>query len=121
MNTVSLVGRLAVQPKHSPQTADSKARSWFVLAVERSQNDQADFIPVTCFGRGAETVAKYVDKGRLVAVSGHIHSSTYDDYGTTRRNVEVIADRVEFLGRRPVADKDVLASAEEADADGALA
>ena len=50
----------------------------------------------------AEFAAKYLAKGRLVFVSGRLHSRTWAaEDGTTRRSVEIVAENVQFLSSRP--------------------
>ena len=62
------------------------------LAVQRQRGKEgedrgADFIDVTVFGRQAETCAKYLAKGRRVAVEGHLHHSEWEaEDGTAVRS-----------------------------------
>lgn len=104
MNTIHLVGRLANDPTFTPASSDAKSRSWVVVAVNRpTASDDADFIPVTCFGRTAEVVGQWGEKGRQVVVEGHLRSNAWnDDAGNPRRSLDVIARRFQFLGPRPV-------------------
>lgn len=98
MNSVSLTGRLTRDPevRYSNQ---NMAIARFTLAVDRpTKKDEADFIPVTCFGKTAELVEKYVQKGRLVGVTGRIQTGSYEKDGRKVYTTDVIADRVEFLG-----------------------
>lgn len=109
MNTVNLVGRLATDPRFSEATDDTNPRAWFVLATDKPQTNTADFVPVTCFGRTAECVAEHLNKGRQVAVIAHLQASSWRDGEQTRRSVDVIADRIEFLGRRRLEEKEIAA------------
>jgi single-strand DNA-binding protein len=54
------------------------------------------------FGKLAEIVAKYVDKGKLVAVEGRLESRSYEAKdGSGKRKVwEVVCDNVRFLGAK---------------------
>ena len=100
MNSVSLTGRLTRDPevRYSNQ---NMAIARFTLAVDRPmKKDEADFIPVTCFGKTAELVEKYVQKGRLVGVTGRIQTGSYEKDGRRVYTTDVIAERVEFLGSK---------------------
>ena len=82
MNLVTLTGRLA-RPATVRFNGD-KPRANFTLAVDGYTPDQVAWIPVTCFGRTAELVAEYTDKGHLVAIEGRITSGKYtNDNGET--------------------------------------
>lgn len=103
MNSVVLIGRLArdVELSYTPNNQTAVAK--FTLAVDRprrqGEEQEADFIRVTAFGRQAETCDKYLSKGRQAAVQGRIQTGSYKNKeGTTVYTTDVIADRVEFLG-----------------------
>jgi single-strand DNA-binding protein len=106
MNKVALVGRLTRDPelKYGQQ---GMAICSFSLAVKRprSKEDKADFPMVTCFGKIAEAVANYQTKGSLVAVSGIIATDKYEKDGRVIYKTEVLADEVEFLGKKDVAER----------------
>ena len=67
------------------------------FAKDGEQN--ADFISITCFGKTAELVEKYMGKGRLVGITGRIQTGSYEKDGKKVYTTDVIADRVEFLDR----------------------
>lgn len=103
MNSVILIGRLARDPElsYTPNTQTAVGR--FTIAVDRPKRDGedqgADFIRVTVWGRQAETCDRYLTKGRQVAVHGRIQTGSYRDRsGETVYTTDVVADRVEFLG-----------------------
>ena len=59
----------------------------------------ADFINVVIWNRTAENVARYLTKGRQIAIEGRIQTRSYDNNEGKRTYVtEVIASNVEFLG-----------------------
>ena len=96
MNNLNLTGRL-VRPAALRNTGE-KARATFTLAVDGFGSQPTSWIPVTCFGRTAENVAEYTDKGHLIAIEGRITSGKYvNDEGVTIYTLDVIANRVEFL------------------------
>ena len=103
MNSVILIGRLARDPELRYTPNSQTAIAHITLAVDRpvqqGRERQADFIRVTVFGRQAETVERYLKKGRQVAVSGRIQTGSYQNRdGQTVYTTDVVADRVEFLG-----------------------
>lgn len=103
MNSVILIGRLARDPELTYTPNTQTANCWFTLAVDkpkRNGEDQgADFIRITVWGKQAETCDRYISKGRQVAVMGHIQTGSYTNRdGQTVYTTDVVADRVEFLG-----------------------
>jgi single-strand DNA-binding protein len=102
MNKVVLIGRLTKDPEIRYLTSGA-AVTTFTLAVSRNfasqQGDrQADFIPIVVWRNLAETCAKYLAKGRMVAAFGRIQTRSYDGKDGQKRYVtEVVADEVQFL------------------------
>ena len=85
-------------------TRDGTPVCTFTVAVSRRQKSaeagkpDADFFRVTAWRELGETCAKYLAKGRKVAVTGSVSVSTYTGSdGTTRASMDVRADQVEFL------------------------
>lgn len=109
MNNVSLLGRLTKDPELR-YTQGGKASCRFTLAVDRglsrekrqeleANNQQtADFIFITAWGKTAELVANYLSKGRQVAVEGSIRTGSYENQeGQRVYTTEVWANRVHFI------------------------
>ena len=105
MNKAILIGRLANDPE-SRTTQSGIAQCTFRLAVNRRYANaqgvrEADFLTIVCWRQTAELCARYLSKGRQVAVEGSIQTRSYDAQDGTKRYVtEIIADNVEFLGSR---------------------
>ena len=99
MNMVTLTGRPTRDPEtRYTQGENSLAVTTFSLAVDRIGKDKgADFIRCTAFGKTAETVAKYVTKGRKVLVVGHWQTGSYEKNGAKIYTNDCIVDRCEFL------------------------
>ncbi len=102
MNKAVLIGRLTKDPEIRYLTSGT-AVTTFTVAVSRNytntQGDrQADFIPIVVWRNLAETCAKFLAKGRLVAVLGRIQTRSYEGKdGQRRYATEVVADEVQFL------------------------
>ena len=102
MNKVVLVGRLTAKPelRYTPQNT---AYTRFTVAVNRSFANaegkrDADFINVVAWRKQAETIAKYFDKGNLIALDGRLQTGSYDDKdGNKRYTVDVALDNFEFV------------------------
>ena len=106
LNTVNLIGRLARTPKDSLRYAQTgTAVLPFTLAVKRKTgregSSETDWIDGVAFGVNAENMATYLEKGSLIAVEGRIQTRKYaTGDGQNRKVVEVVTDRIHFLGKK---------------------
>ena len=102
MNKAILIGNLTRDPE-ARTTPSGVAVTTFTIAVNRRFTNQqgvreADFIPIVTWRQTAELCARYLSKGRKVAVEGSIQTRSYDAQDGTKRYVtEIVADNVEFL------------------------
>jgi single-strand DNA-binding protein len=112
MNRVFLIGNL-VRPPELRYTPSGTAVSDLRVAVNRDYTTQSgerrqetDFLTVVVWGKQAETSAQYLDKGSPVLVEGRLQTREWEGKDGQRRNVvEVVAQRIQFLGRlRPAAE-----------------
>lgn len=82
MNNVSLIGRIT-KDIELKQSASGTSFCSLTLAVNRQYKKEgqpdADFISCKVFGKTAETIAKYCDKGRQIGVTGRIQTGSYDN------------------------------------------
>ena len=102
-NCVTLRGHLTRDPELSYTANTQTAVCKFTIAVNRprrnGQDQGADFIRITAFGRQAETGYRYLTKGREVSVLGEIQTGSYKGRdGNTVYTFDVVADNVEFHG-----------------------
>lgn len=102
INRVIIVGRLSndVDLKYTPSgTAVAK----FGIAVggkpKSDGGDSVSFFNVVVWGKTAENCSSFLNKGKQVAIDGRIEQRSWTAQDGSRRSVvEIIADRVEFLG-----------------------
>ena len=82
MNRAIIIGNLTRDPELRT-TASGKSVCSFTVAVNRGFGDKkdADFIPVVTWEKTAESCAKFLAKGRKVAVSGRIATRNYEKDG----------------------------------------
>ena len=107
-NKVILMGNLTRDPelKYLPSgTAVAK----FGMAVNESYTDKESgekkddvcFIDMTAWGRQAEIVNEYLQKGSPVFIEGKLNFNSWQtDDGQNRSKLEVTALRIQFIGGR---------------------
>ena len=103
LNRAILMGRITKSPELKT-TPNGVSVIQISIAVDRDytpkgQEKQTDFINVVAWRNTAEFIAKYFEKGQLIALAGSIQTRSYtDNQGNKRSVTEVIADQVYFCG-----------------------
>lgn len=97
MNSLVLLGRTTA-PIELKQTQAGKSVVSFSLAVKRPfTKDTTDFFTVCAWDKQAELLSKYVNKGDLICIRGHLTTRTWEDQqGNKRYATEVVASEVTF-------------------------
>ncbi len=113
LNNVVLIGNLTRDPELR-YTPSGLPVATLRLAVSRNFTNQqgeieTDYFNVVVWRNQAEKCAEYLGKGRQVAVTGRLQSRSWEgNDGQKRSTVEVVADRVVFLGRRERQEGDLV-------------
>lgn len=102
MNKIVLTGRLVHTPELKTTSSGVSVCS-FTIAVDRryKQNGEkvADFLDCVAWRNTGEFVAKYFDKGQMIAVAGALETRTYQDRnGNNRKAYEIKVDEADFCG-----------------------
>ena len=106
MNSVQIIGRLTADPELR-QTQSGIACCRFTVAVNRKFKNkntdeyEADFISCIAWRQTAEFVSRYFSKGKMIALTGTLHTGSYTDKNhsdVTHYTMDVIVENVEFCG-----------------------
>jgi len=107
MNKLTIIGNLTRDPELRTTSTGISVCDFTVAVNRRIRRDaqtsqpEADFFRVSAWRQLGENCAKFLAKGRKVAVVGAVSVRTYQaSDGTTRASLEVTADDVEFLSSR---------------------
>lgn len=110
MNCVQLIGRLTKDPEIYGKKDKKVAK--YTLAVDRAYTNEdgereADFIRCIAFGRTAEFVETYLEKGVKIGVTGRIQTGRYEDEdGNMKYTTDVIVNSHEFCQSKKEDDSD---------------
>lgn len=105
LNQIALIGRIATDPE--TRAGEKHEAASFRLAVPRRRRSDGEdpgavFVEVVTFDGLARTVADHLTKGRQVAVTGRLEQKEWTaEDGAKRSRLQVIADEVTFLGKKP--------------------
>lgn len=81
------------------------------LAIRRDK-DNTDFINFTAFGKTAELLNKYTNKGSKILIEGEIRTGKYEKDGKTTYTSEVVVHNIEFLDSKKQEAKEELTTDE---------
>jgi single-strand DNA-binding protein len=108
INRVIITGNLTRDPElRSLSSSGNSVCSLRIACNGRRRNsageweDQPNYFDVTVWGAQGENCARYLSKGRPIAVDGRLQWREWTDKeGQKRQSVDIIADSVQFLGGR---------------------
>lgn len=104
MNKALFTGRITHDLTLS-HTNNGKVYCNFSIAVNRDRvvdgQPDADFFNCTVWGKQAENLCNYQQKGNKILVEGRVQNSTYEDQqGQKRYATNIIADHIEYLEKK---------------------
>jgi len=108
INRVVLTGNLTRDPELRSTGSGMSVCSLRVASNTRRKNqstgeweDKPNFFDVTVWGAQGENCARFLAKGRPVAIDGRLEWREWDTpEGHKRQAIDIIADSVQFLGGR---------------------
>ena len=82
LNMIATIGRLTHTPELRTTTSGKEICS-FDVACERSYSAngqrETDFLPCVAWGKTAQFISQYFDKGSMIAVNGSLQTRKYQD------------------------------------------
>ncbi len=105
-NRVQLIGHLGQDPEVKTLEGGRKVANFTLATNDYYTNDKGEKIEntewhkVVAWGKTAEIIEKYVNKGKEVAVDGKLTHRSYDDKDGAKRYVtEVVVNDILLLGK----------------------
>ncbi len=105
LNRVLLAGNLTRDPQVR-FFANERAVADFGLAINRrtksadgQQKDETTFVDCEAWGRDAELIGQYCQKGKAIFIEGRLRLDTWDDKkdGSKRSKLKVVVERFQFV------------------------
>lgn len=103
INRVFLVGRLT-RDAELRYTASGTPVAKFSIAVNRSKksgdqwDEEVNYFDIVLWGKTAESLSKYLGKGKQVAIDGELRQSRWEQEGQNRSKIEIHAANIQLLG-----------------------
>ncbi|WP_271769778.1 single-stranded DNA-binding protein [Aquimarina algiphila] len=105
-NKVQLIGNLGQEPEIVNLDSDRKLAKFSIATNDYYYNKQGDKITdtqwhnVIAWGKIADIIEKYVNKGQEIAIEGKLTSRSYDDNeGQKRYITEIVCNELLMLGK----------------------
>lgn len=102
-NKVILLGNLTRDPELRT-TPNGQTVCSFSLAINRTwrnaegeQQEAVDYIDCNAWGKAAEIINQYMQKGRALLVSGRLQQRSWEQDGQKRSKVEVVVEDFNFI------------------------
>lgn len=102
-NTIALIGRIATDPeakytKHNTPVVNFSLANNKRTRKNGEQVDTVSFFPIVIYGKLAEAITPYLQKGKRIAVSGELEQRRW----TSKKNkpcsaIEIIASSIQLL------------------------
>ena len=125
MNKVILVGHLGADPEIR-YTADGTCVAKMSLATNRGYTNAAgervertDWHRLTAWRKTAEVAGKFLTKGRMIGIEGHLEYGSYEKDGVTHYTTDIQVEKLEFLGSKGNGQTATEDEAPEAGSEGA--
>jgi len=107
INRVVLTGNLTRDPELRSTQSGMSVCSLRVACNTRRKGpsgdweDKPNYFDVTVWGAQGENCARFLSKGRPVAIDGRLEWREWqDNNGNNRQAIDIVADAVQFLGSR---------------------
>lgn len=98
MFKATIVGRTCNNPEMH-QLRDNKQVCTFRLAV-KGHKDDTSFLNMQAWGKSAEVLTRYAQKGKQIAVNAHIRQRSFEKNGQKVTVDDFVIDDFELLGSR---------------------
>ena len=97
MNRVIITGNVVRDNDVKDATTTKVLKN--TLAVKREfKKDETDFVNYVAFGKSAELLEKYTQKGSKLLIQGRLQIGSYEKDGIKRSPADVVVENIEFIG-----------------------
>ncbi|SUW04329.1 single-stranded DNA-binding protein [Brachyspira pilosicoli] len=112
-NSVILIGRLTVDPQRK-YTQSEKEIAEFSIAnnyyISTKNTTEVNYFDVVAFDKLAETVNKYLIKGKQVLISGTLRQERWQDKNTnsTKSKIRIIMQSMQMLADKKESNNNII-------------
>jgi single-strand DNA-binding protein len=104
LNKAQVIGRVTRDPELKSLPSGTQACSFSVASnrvwydKDKQKQEETEFHNIVAFGKDAETIAQYVEKGQELYVEGRLKTQSWEDKDSGKKmyRTEIIVDRFQF-------------------------
>ena len=101
MNTVQLLGRIGKSPEIRYAQSGTAVCNFSLATSEKVKGeDKTQWHRLVAFGKTAELIEKYCNKGDQLAVEGKIQYGSYEKDGQTIYTTDILVNRIHFVSSK---------------------
>jgi single-strand DNA-binding protein len=106
MNHVSLIGRLTRDAEYKVLPSGQAVCNFSIAVNRRRKNgenweDEANYFDIVLWGKQADSLNRYLVKGKQIGVDGELRQDRWQQEGQNRSKVVISALNVQLLGGGP--------------------
>jgi single-strand DNA-binding protein len=106
LNHVSLIGRLTRDAEYKVLPSGQAVCNFSVAVNRRRKNgdaweDEANYFDIVLWGKQADSLNRYLVKGKQIGVDGELRQDRWQQEGQNRSKVVISANNVQLLGGGP--------------------
>lgn len=105
INNITIIGRLTAKPtlkylQNGMQVAEFTIANNYYNSSKNA--NEVNYFECVAYGKTAEAIDKYTDKGSLIAINGALRQERWQDKDTnqTRSRVRIIVSTIQLLGSK---------------------
>lgn len=99
MNVINIIGNVGKKPELQTSNAGKSYCKFSVGVARRMDKTKTDWFNCTAFGKTAEIIAQYVDKGHKIGVTGEIQFGSFKgNDGTTKYTTDLMVNSMDLIG-----------------------
>ena len=114
LNHVVLIGRITQDigsdERNFSYVGNGQARANISIAVNRSKKqgdqwvDEVNYFNITVWGKTAENLKPYFNKGQQICVEGHLKQDRWEKDGKKESRISIVADSIQLVGGKKDGD-----------------
>lgn len=101
MNIINIIGNVVSKPELKTVVETKYTRFSIAVNTYVKGEKKAQFFNVVAFGKNAETICKYIDKGCTLPIVGHLQQDVYTNKdGKKVSSVSIYLDSFTFVNNK---------------------
>ena len=107
MNSINIIGNIVNKPELNVHGETVYTRFSIAVNSYSKGEKKTEFFDVVAFGKNAENICQYLDKGYTIPIAGHLHQGVYTNReGKKVSSVSIYLDAFTFVSNKKDTSKE---------------